>query len=203
MPNFRMPKVSEAVIGALATGLVTMAAGMATYINSTNTARNIAERDLFAIRTLIAAATGKEIGEVSVIDIRRALMSGEVTTSEFQQLIRTNPGFIWLKRRVVTPDETYYVMVQTSNYYARHLLNRPASYYTGKRDAQVYDAETAATFFLADEQAYNAGAALSLKYEFTSKLTGKRYEFTGIKWHFAADGEDYVAGMGQIEELKP
>jgi hypothetical protein len=197
-----MPKISEAVIAALVTGLVTLALGMASYINSTNTARNIAERDLFAIRTLISAATSKEIGEVSVIDIRRALMSGEVTTNEFKQLIRTNPGFIWLKRRVVTEDETYYVMVQTSTYYARHLLNRPASFYTGKRDEEVYDAATAARFFAADEQAYNSGVALSLEYELTSKMTGLRYHFTGIKWHFSSDGEDYVAGMGQIKEIK-
>lgn len=201
MPEFRWPKLSETIIGGLVTGFVTLAVGAATYINNTNTARQIAERDLFAIRTLIAAATSKEIGEVTVQDIRRALMSGEVTTNEFRQLIRTNPGFIWLKRRVVTEDETYYVMVQASNYYTRHLLNRPASYYTGKRDIEVYDRDTAALFHAADEAAYNAGETLELNYVFDSRLTGKRYRFTGLKWSFRADEEDYVAGIGQIEDI--
>ncbi|RKQ68935.1 hypothetical protein DES40_1711 [Litorimonas taeanensis] len=207
--GFRWPTLSEALITALAT--IVVAAG--TFIggsvkditeerDSQREARYVAERDLYSLRTLFGAVLAKAPEDITILEMRTALNDNLVSLAELKQLVKSARAFIWIKKRIVLSDGSVrYVMVQCSDYYALHLLSRSAQFYVGKTDAEVYDTKTAAEFFKADEKAWRDGYVDNLEYSFYSRLTDKQYVFEGAKWRFAANDNDYVAGLGEITEI--
>ena len=112
--------------------------------------------------------------------------------------IRTFPGLSWLKQYVPAPSggRGQYIMIELSEQYALRILGGQPLEYIGKTDFDIYDFDTAMTFFQNDEDTRlgrrNPTEPVCEPWE--SKFTGQRGTFAGLKWAYEFDGGVYLRG---------
>ena len=155
--------------------------------------------DLAQIQILLSAGLNIEPSAISIELIRDLISMQGDNLLAVTDFVESFPMLVWFKRRMGEHD---YVMMQVSNEYARKYLGRPASFYRGKRDAQIWPKETADAFAKNDEASYRSGGTVQVLEPVKSPLTNIEGWFRGIKWAFELDGEIYVCGAGVHENHK-
>lgn len=110
--------------------------------------------------------------------------------------IRQFPGLAWIKR--YEPDTNRYVMIELSDQYVLRILGGKREDYIGKTDFDVWDYDTALTFFENDEDTRNGrrNPTQDVIEPWESSRTGQKGTFNGRKWRFDSEGITYIAGMG-------
>lgn len=163
-----------------------------------------AKTELHGFRVLLGAAFNKSPDEINLTEIQEYISANATSLDEMVQFIRTAPIYVWVKRREVDYDgNVRFVMVQCSEYYADNLLGKPARFYSGKTDSQVYDAETAKDFYDNDIVAFREGRLENIEERFYVRLNNKSGTFRGTKWRYSTAQHDYIAGIGTIKFDKP
>lgn len=151
-----------------------------------------------AMRSLISIASGIPEDDLTLDAVRVLLSSNKRALDEVVHYIQTTPKphLVWIKERVARAD---FRMVQVNNYFAALFLANPASFYSGKRDSDVFPKDVAAEFAKNDEEAFVTGQTQHVREPVYSPHTGERGNFIGVKWMFQVGQRSYVCGMGKFE----
>lgn len=150
--------------------------------------------EIMAIRSLLSVGFNIPVDKLTIAAVRDILTLSNQTVEEIKSFIKTTPPphVIWLKKRV---GKNKYVMVQCSDHFADIFLGRPADFYEGKADDEIWPADLAKAFGEGDEKAYIDGSHYE-DIEIYSPLTGARGNIKDIKWPYSVGQDHYIAGLG-------
>lgn len=150
------------------------------------------------MKRTIAAGLNVDVENITIAKIQELASKRKTSFEEIVQFIKSAPDLLWMKRRVGPKD---YVMVQVSDHYAELYLGKPASYYIGKRDSEIWSEAIAQEFAENDEATYVQGVNSKnrIRERIASPLTGATGYFIGKKWLLNINGESYVCGIGMHE----
>lgn len=203
MLQFELPSLSGIQAAwTLAISAFTAAGG---YFTKLGLDARAAHKDRFesaveakAMKSLISIASGIPEDDITLEAVRRLLSSNKQALDEVVHYIQTTPEphLVWIKKRI---SPLNFKMVQVNYYYAHLFLGKPAAFYTGKSDHQVFPPDMAAEFARNDEAAAISGQTQQVRETVYSAHTGERGTFVGTKWSFQVGQSSYVCGMGRFE----
>lgn len=104
-------------------------------------------------------------------------------------------GLIWVKERVAEFD---FVMVAVSPRYARDLLGGPPEIYDGRRDADIWPHDVAATFAANDEATHKMQETIAVKERVEGGGTNAAGMFVGRKFPVRIGARDFIMGIGEL-----
>ena len=107
-----------------------------------------------------------------------------------RMFVDNDPGISWVKKRI---SASTFIMVRVSRGYAVKILHGAPEDYDGKRDDQVWPAETAATLSKSDEDIH-----ANQEGKHVSEKIGEG-TFIGRKFPVHIAGSNYVVGIGSYE----
>lgn len=124
-----------------------------------------------------------------------SISENETPLQVVEKIISSDPGISWYKIRT-GPGELY--MGGVSRGYARELLGRPPSFYSGKTDYEIWPDEIAEKHVANDEAVYRAGGeGLFFEEWVEGGPLGIAGHFRGRKFYVRLDtGEDLILGSG-------
>lgn len=152
-----------------------------------------------SIQALLSVGSGLSPDELTIDAIRKILSASASNLHGVNALIKDIPApyLIWMKEMVAPGD---FRMVRVNDYFARLYLAKPAAFYQGKRDREVWGNEVADTFAEGDTAAYNADGPYEVDEPVYSPLTGVRGRFQGVKFPIFVGEHIYVCGIGRHVE---
>lgn len=130
-----------------------------------------------------------------------AARKGTPPSEVLAQVIASDPGIIWAKRREESPNgEARYVMLKCSFTFGRIFLGGSPDLYTGKTDYDVWPKDVADAFFANDELAFFSQSGQHVEEPVRGSLSGVSGMFIGRKYPVTLqDGHTYLIGTGRWE----
>lgn len=150
------------------------------------------DKELGNLMVLLSAGFNLDPKKIT-IDVLSAIIRSNIHRLEaLRAFVRVFPALIWIKR--LTADGRM-IMVQCSEVFAQKYVGKPASYYSGRYDSEIFGKEAAEIYLKNDLKALENPDDMPITEPADSPMTGVRGTVMVWKIGFRGGGDQYVFGF--------